>query len=341
MANEKVLPLEQIAAASTPTDSARIVIHNSAGSANYIDLATLKRLVRESIQIGGRNLVKDSAPGIESSSYPCGNFGFGEDAPEHGETLTVTIWGDFSNVVSGTIASVWNSGGTLSCGGTLKKISEGIYRQTVVWKVTSASGYTAPNNRVCIFQGKDAAGKNALVRIDRIKVERGNTATDWTPAPEDWGGVKLPVTQIVISSSLQPRSKSLTIQRKGGRHERGESYQSYRKYSQRTAAGRNHGETSKVGFQCDARARVLSDKPRDCQIELSGWNIFLWCADSSKRRRLYSPNLHSTSDLPGNSSCFSLQSILLRLRRLQQLDSATCDFCHRSGIASRKEVVAA
>lgn len=188
MANEKVLPLEQIAAASTPTDSARIVIHDSAGSANYIDLATLRRLVRESIQIGGRNLIKDSAPGIESSSYPCGDFWFGEDAPGHGETLTVTIWGDFSNVVSGTIASVWNSGGTLGCGGALKKISDGIYRQTVVWKVTSASGYTAPNTRVCIFQGKDAAGKNALVRIDRIKVERGNIPTDWTPAPEDWGG---------------------------------------------------------------------------------------------------------------------------------------------------------
>ncbi len=179
MANEKVLPLEQIAAASTPTDSARIVIHDSAGSANYIDLATLKRLVRESIQIGGRNLIKNSGVTKSTSAYRIGAYAYGDDAPGIGELLKVTVRGD---IAEGRRIVVFNGEGNGNDGvAYLKKVAEGIYQGNLSIQIIR-SGIT-------VYQEPKEATSVSTIKC--VKVERGNIATDWTPAPEDFGGGKI------------------------------------------------------------------------------------------------------------------------------------------------------
>lgn len=173
MANEKVLPLEQIVAASTPTDSARIVIHDFAGSANYIDLATLKRLVRESIQIGGRNLIKNSGETVSNGAYPVLSRTL--TAPiGAGESGCITIWGEIDEARNWALYA--NGDKIMVC--KLNKVAEG------KWQAIFTNG-SSPIDRAFIFAMPNTG---SISTITRIKLERGNIPTDWTPAPEDWGG---------------------------------------------------------------------------------------------------------------------------------------------------------
>ena len=199
MANEKVLPLEQIAAASTPTDSARIVIHDFAGSANYIDLSTLKRLVRESIQIGGRNLLKgtqdwsggrfkDITKNIVSEfngmdvlyiDTAYGKVGFVVEV-EAGEQYTFSAWVDkkpnYAFSVHPTLESTYDGRCTTTDG--IRQVGKhGEFIRVAVIFTCTKSGTICPH-----FESANA------MKIAGVKLERGNMATDWTPAPEDWGG---------------------------------------------------------------------------------------------------------------------------------------------------------
>lgn len=199
MANEKVLPLEQIVAASTPTDSARIVIHDSAGSANYIDLATLKRLVRESIQIGGRNLLKgtkdwsggrfkDITKNIVSEfngmdvlyiGTAYGKVGFAVEV-EEGEQYAFSAWIDkmpnYAFSVHPSLESTYD-GRCTAAGGMRQVGKHGEFIRVAAIFTCTKSGTICPH-----FESANA------MKIAGVKLERGNIPTDWTPAPEDWGG---------------------------------------------------------------------------------------------------------------------------------------------------------
>ena len=64
-------------------------------------------------------------------------------------------------------------------------MSFGVYRLSATWQ---RSKNNPSNDRLLIYCGPNS-GRTAS-RIDRIKLERGTVATDWTPAPEDDGGLQ-------------------------------------------------------------------------------------------------------------------------------------------------------
>lgn len=188
MANEKVLPLEQIAAASTPTDSARIVIHDSAGSANYIDLATLKRLVRESMKVGV-NMVKGS--GLLDLNKPSG-----------GKELQVTqklAPGDVITLSADDVEVV-------SANGVANTLYVDLYTASGKWvayigfrtdngkanfsyTVTVPSTHNSENELVLrVHSGPSNNDQNHII-VRGLSLVRGSVAPlRWAPAPEDWGG---------------------------------------------------------------------------------------------------------------------------------------------------------
>ena len=129
--------------------------------------------------IGARNYLLDSAIVINTSAYQMKVYYLSEK-PITGEDYTLTIWGSLG--ADRKSFGAYNSGGTINLG-HLKKIADGVYQATFKWANTTSNGYTADDSHIRIYQ-IDSLGKSTST-INKIKLEKGNTGTDWSPAPED------------------------------------------------------------------------------------------------------------------------------------------------------------
>lgn len=134
------------------------------------------------LSVGGRNLIRDSATQVQNSNYLIQSYLMTDNSLQEGEPVTVTIWGDLGSDREAFWPFNSNAWNWL---GTMKKVSDGVYRLSTTWK---RSKNNPTNDRLLIYCGP-SSGRNAS-RIDRIKLERGNVATDWTPAPEDNSGLQ-------------------------------------------------------------------------------------------------------------------------------------------------------
>ena len=134
----------------------------------------------DSLSVGGRNLILNSGVGVQNDSYPISSYPLAPNhGLAHGDDVVITIWGQLAD--SKTAFYAYNSDGWVKLGG-LSKISDGVYVLKTKWTITSGTK-TASNTALNIYPfTKAQAGES---RIDKIKLERGNIATDWTPAPED------------------------------------------------------------------------------------------------------------------------------------------------------------
>lgn len=130
------------------------------------------------IQVGGRNLLKNSGIKITNNSYIITVYDITTELKE-GETVTVTLKGQLG---AGKLCfGLYNSGGEVSLS-ELENKGNGFYQRTFNWKV-KLGVHTASNKKLYIF----TIYSNVIVdsTIEWIKLERGNKPTDWTPAPED------------------------------------------------------------------------------------------------------------------------------------------------------------
>ena len=129
------------------------------------------------LQIGGRNLIRDSAITVQNANYLIQTYTLSDNMLQEGEPVVVTIWGDLGKDREAFLpfnSNAWN------WVGTMKKVSDGVYRLSATWK---RSQNNPSNDRLLIYCGPNT-GKT-VSRIDRIKLERGTVGTDWSPAPED------------------------------------------------------------------------------------------------------------------------------------------------------------
>lgn len=167
-------------------DKIALIDGNGAGSVNArIEAETRERVSKieqvssklNNLSVGGRNLIRNSATQVQNSNYLIQSYQMTDNSLQEGEPVTVTIWGDLGSDREAFWPFNSNSWNWL---GTMKKVSDGVYRLSATWK---RSQNNPSNDRLLIFCGPNS-GRTAS-RIDRIKLERGTVATDWTPAPED------------------------------------------------------------------------------------------------------------------------------------------------------------
>ena len=168
-------------------DKIALIDGNGAGSVNERLAAGTREINQLSaklnnLSVGGRNLIRDSAKQVQNSNYLIQSYQMTDNSLQEGEPVTVTIWGDLGS----DREAFWpfNSNGW-NWLGTMKKVSDGVYRLSATWK---RSQNNPSNDRLLIYCGP-SSGRTAS-RIDRIKLERGTVATDWTPAPEDDSGLQ-------------------------------------------------------------------------------------------------------------------------------------------------------
>lgn len=139
---------------------------------------SLSELENKNIKVGGRNLLLNSKIKVTNNNYNIAIYKLAEE-PLDGETFTVTIKGKLG---AGKKAfAVYNNGSLVSLT-TLFDKGNGIYQDTFIWK-KSLGGHVADNKTfwVWVYDGSTVIDST----IEWIKLERGNTATDWSPAPED------------------------------------------------------------------------------------------------------------------------------------------------------------
>ena len=128
----------------------------------------------EGIQIGGRNLILNSKQKITKNEYAIASFLLSEE-PKENEQVTFTLKGELGAGKSDF--RLYNKSGYQElC--ILQDKGNGIYQQTFNWKKDPTNPLLVV---IYVFH------QNVIVNstIEWIKLERGNTPTDWTPALED------------------------------------------------------------------------------------------------------------------------------------------------------------
>lgn len=137
----------------------------------------------DGIQVGGRNLLLKSGVPATTAAYHVNSYYFGSTKPVSGETYTLSLKGTLHG--EKTSFNVYNSGGTVRlCILTREYLDkDGVYRATFSWKITQGN-VTVDNSHIQIYAIPESV-TGVESTIEWIKLEKGNKATDWTPAPED------------------------------------------------------------------------------------------------------------------------------------------------------------
>lgn len=137
--------------------------------------------------VGGRNLIKDSGVLKYGLTYGLGHYIFGEHVLVEGETYTISA--KFEHGSDRSSLTLYSSGGyvalvTLS---NNSRDSQGVTRRTFVMQY--ADGRKPSNNdgykSLTLYQMSSTGTTPST--IEWVKIEKGNTATPWSPAPEDLG----------------------------------------------------------------------------------------------------------------------------------------------------------
>ena len=158
----------------------------------------------EGIEIGGRNLLLNSGVMVTNSEYMIAKYRITEQL-KTGDKVTVSIKGKLGE--GKEYFHIFNSGGNYGFdeNAWLRPDKQGYAVGTFDWHEYGANNFIY----VYIKPKNDAATVESS--IEWIKLERGNKATDWSPAPEDlettadnFEGV-LPVEKGGTGSSIGPK----------------------------------------------------------------------------------------------------------------------------------------
>lgn len=169
MSTTKRLNDPSIGKVTVAPEGSTIPVIDATGKLSGISVGNLLAQGRAALTVGGRNLLKESSTQVSHSNYWVIAHTL-TDAPAAGETVTLTVWG----TTEASKFMAYNSGDQIKLA-NVERIAEGVYRATFKWTVNSAA-----NTSIVLFGGD---GKHSTIK--KVKLERGNIATDWTPAPED------------------------------------------------------------------------------------------------------------------------------------------------------------
>ena len=175
----------------------------------------------EGIVIGGRNLLKNSHSVEQTYSYPSSNYvdqcNWVTSIPLNGDTYTLSFWAK-STVAGDTIRVHFYSPSNIThCVGSQGQVNSNNDGQcdftlsTVLTKYWVT--YTIPKGgnsaRSVIIPRMFSDFGKGTVSVKWEKVEEGNKATDWTPAPED---VDNAINEEIINrqSAIEAKANEIT-----------------------------------------------------------------------------------------------------------------------------------
>ena len=131
----------------------------------------------DSVEVGGRNLLLKSKEGAVGFSNPLKTWELAE-APIVGETYTFSMKGELDSTLE-EFRIFLKGGITFLC--SLESKKDGLFVGTFPW----TNGTEAEPTGVDLYFYPLSELETINNKIEWAKLEKGNTATDWTPAPED------------------------------------------------------------------------------------------------------------------------------------------------------------
>ena len=138
--------------------------------------------------VGGTNYLLDSGVEIATSAYHMANYFFSDALkPKAGETVTIRIWGTLGT--GRTEFAVYNTNAYIEIG-MLTDNGDGTHSGTFTWR-TENSNYPSysqtdeSQTHVRIYARPNNSAITSISTIEKIKLEIGNTATDWSAHPEE------------------------------------------------------------------------------------------------------------------------------------------------------------
>ena len=131
------------------------------------------------IKDSGTNLLLDSKKRVFNGTYNIMRYKLAEDI-KVGEQVTLRLWGALGTDKTGFCA--YNSGGYVALADPLTDNGDGSFSKTFNWKTVQGTA-TANNTELWIYVKPSSVSGSSS--ITAIKLERGDTATDWTPSPLD------------------------------------------------------------------------------------------------------------------------------------------------------------
>lgn len=151
----------------------------------------------DNLQIGGRNLLKNSHSVEQTYSYPSSNYvdqcNWVTSIPLNGDTYTLSFWA--KSTVAGDIIRVhfYSPSNITHCVGSQGQVSGNTNGRCDFTLSTTLTKYwvtyTIPKGgnsaRSVIIPRMFSDFGKGTVSVKWEKLEEGNKATDWTPAPED------------------------------------------------------------------------------------------------------------------------------------------------------------
>ena len=196
------------------------------GGYHPISFDNLMAAVRGGIQIGGRNLIKNSnfANGIggislqggiaslKQSSFENKPIRFGSNALmltrsaadtytapfpignlQAGVPYTLTLWGRNAGTIISSSSYVYVDDSALIPIDTRFNVSNGYSKKSVTFTIPKTIADDSLQYRDVKLRIGFRSTSSGWMLIEAMKLEQGTVATDWTPAPEDiasgsWGG---------------------------------------------------------------------------------------------------------------------------------------------------------
>lgn len=193
------------AAVSALADTDLVLASTSGGSFRTVSLADLLKQIRDSIKVGGRNLISDSAKftgwtakqngyvhdgtdGIFSVRKSTGAYygAYRKMAFVAGATYTFSAYTDSPDSLSLFMKYVNDVYGSQTANfGAVKRASRQISQN---WHQVSVTATCTTSGTALIELESGNIPATQTVRYCAPKLEIGNVPTDWSPAPEDLSG---------------------------------------------------------------------------------------------------------------------------------------------------------
>lgn len=167
------------------------------GITNIVSDYYTKKTDFDNLQVGGRNLLKNSHATEQVYTYPSSSYSdkvwWVTSVPLNGDTYTLSFWAKSSvagdriyayfyspNTVTSSITSQGNTYNSPD-GSCIFTLSTVMTKYWVTFKMPKNSG----SSKTIILPRLIAGVGSGTVSVKWEKLEEGNKVTDWTPAPED------------------------------------------------------------------------------------------------------------------------------------------------------------
>ncbi len=213
--NRTKTPNDAVKITELPEGSQLLLVDSSGVVLERMEAERFMELLRASIQIGGRNLIQNSkqiSTGPNSSNFYhtvisdafevkagdmfTASFGAVELTGSQSQNFQVSIIDRVKNI-------------------TFARFILGPDAKTA----TAVVSADCDNAKIILYTGISGSTANKSIKVTNLKLERGNIASDWTPAPEDFMEIEGVIYWLIdycksAPSPLSQQTQTTTIQTK-------------------------------------------------------------------------------------------------------------------------------